>query len=220
MRGFLAAAIVALAVVPVMVLLPVTAAAADQSAEPDKVAIYRESPDTYAGLGLISTQVEGGSLDQAPGGIHIRAGGMLDPNWGVEVRLARGFWHERQKIGNARVQMDIDHLAGIYLNRRWDFAVPLIEIPMVKGMFVQAQAGLATAQIKTDTKSCGTCLGGIDRGVDRNDRTDLSWGLGVGLNVRVPAMPNRVNLSLEYMDYGDKYDLEISAVEAGFQVFF
>jgi len=85
-----------------------------------------------------------------------------------------------------------------------------------RGMFVQAQAGVAAAQIKTETESCATCSGGVDR----NDRTDLSWGLGVGLNVRVPAMPNRVNLSLEYMDYGDKYDLEISAVEAGFQVFF
>lgn len=210
MRGCLAAAIVA------FVVAPAVANAADKAAEPDKVAIYRESPDTYAGLGLISTQVEGGSLDQAPGGLHIRAGGMLDPNWGVEVRLARGFWHERQKIGDARVQIDIDHLAGFYLHRRWDFAVPMIDIPMVNGMFVQAQAGLATAQIKTETESCATCRSDVER----NDRTDLSWGLGVGLNVRVPALPNRVNLSLEYMDYGDKYDLEISAVEAGFQVFF
>ncbi|MBQ0753952.1 MAG: outer membrane beta-barrel protein [Gammaproteobacteria bacterium] len=217
MRGLLVAAIAALAVAPVLMpTIAKAATAADQVAEPDKVAIYRESPDTYVGLGLISTQIEGGVLDQAPGGLHIRAGGMLDPNWGVEVRLARGFWHERQKVGDARVQIDIDHLAGFYLTRRWDFAVPVIEIPMVKGMFVQAQAGVAAAQIKVEVDSCATCRGGVDR----NDRTDLSWGLGIGLNVRVPTLPNRVNLSLEYMDYGDKDDIEISAIEAGFQVFF
>lgn len=217
MRGFLVAAITALAVTPALLSTAASAATdADQAAKPDKVAIYRESPDTYVGLGLIGTKIEDGPLDQAPGGLHIRAGGMLDPNWGVEVRMARGFWHERQKIGDARVQIDIDYLAGFYLTRRWDFAVPMVEIPMVKGLFVQAQAGVATAQIKTETEACATC----PTSVVRDDRTDLSWGLGVGLNVRVPVLPNRVNLSLEYMDYGDKDDVEVSAVEAGFQVFF
>lgn len=213
MRGLLVAAIAALSVAPI--LAPTIATAADQAAS-DKVAIYRESPDTYVGLGLISTQFEGVGLDQSPGGLHIRAGGMLDPNWGVEVRLARGFWHEREKIGNARVQLDIDHLAGFYLTRRWDFAVPLVEIPLVKGLFVQTQAGVATAQMKTEIEICASC----SAIVEREERTDLSWGLGIGLNVRVPSIPNRVNLSLEYMDYGDKDDVEISAIEAGFQVFF
>lgn len=215
MRAFLIAAIAAVAIAPAVT--PVIAEAADTASDvPDKVAIYRESPSTYVGLGLISSQIEGGSLDQAPGGIHIRAGGMLDPNWGMEVRMARGFWHERQKIGNARVQIDIDHLAGLYLNRRWDFAVPMVDLPMVKGMFVQAQVGVASIQLKKEVDACATCRGGVDR----DARTDLSWGVGMGLDVRVPTLPNKVNLSLEYMDYGDKYDLEISAVEAGFQVFF
>ena len=55
-----------------------------------------------------------------------------------------------------------------------------------------------------------------------NDRTDMSWGVGIGLETRVPQKlyPNKIGLSLEYMDYGDKYDMPIDAIEAGIQFFF
>lgn len=185
--------------------------------EPEPVAVYRERPSSYAGLGLFSSTVETPATSQKPGGLHVRMGGMLDEHWGAEVRLARGFWHETDRLGNSKVQHDVDYLAGAYLTSRWAFAVPLVELPMVQRMFLQGHLGVADARIRSETETCTPAC--IDR-VTRNDRTDLSWGVGVGLEVKLPSVPNQIGLSLEYMDYGDKYDVEISAIEAGFQVFF
>lgn len=185
--------------------------------EPEPVAVYRERPSSYAGLGLFSSTVETPATSQKPGGLHVRMGGMLDEHWGAEVRLARGFWHETDRLGNSKVQHDVDYLAGAYLTSRWAFAVPLVELPMVQRMFLQGHLGVADARIRSETETCTPAC--IDR-VTRNDRTDLSWGVGVGLEVKLPSVPNQIGLSLEYMDYGDKYDVEVSAIEAGFQVFF
>ena len=185
--------------------------------EPEPVAVYRERPSSYAGLGLFSSTVETPATSQKPGGLHVRMGGMLDEHWGAEVRLARGFWHETDRLGNSKVQHDVDYLAGAYLTSRWAFAVPLVELPMVQRMFIQGHLGIAGARVRSETETCAPAC--IDR-VTRSDRTDLSWGAGLGLEVKLPQVPNQVGLSLEYMHYGDKYDVEISAIEAGFQVFF
>lgn len=185
--------------------------------EPERVAVYRERPSSYAGLGLFSSTVDANTTSQKPGGLHVRMGGMLDQHWGAEVRLARGVWHERDRVGNAKIQQDIDYLAGAYLTSRWAFAVPLVELPLVQRMFVQGHLGVAGVRLRTEIERCTPAC---DTRATRNDWTDLSWGGGVGLEVKLPQIPNQIGLSLEYMHYGDKYDVEVSAIEAGFQVFF
>ena len=184
--------------------------------EPDRVSIYRESPKSYAGLGLFASAVDNGAgLNQSPGGLHIRMGGMIDPHWGAEVRLARGFWHESNVIGGTKVQLDIDHIAGAYLTTRWPFAVPLVRIPGIERMFFEAHAGLASVQLRAIAE-----IPNSHDPVSRHERTDMSWGAGLGVEVHVPKVDNKIGLSLEYMDYGSKDNLSINAVEAGFQVFF
>lgn len=185
--------------------------------EPEKVSVYRESASSYAGVGLFSATVDDGTLDQRPGGLHVRMGGMVDPNWGAEVRLAAGLWHEWDRVGPSKVRVDVDYLAGVYLTSRYAFEIPYIELPLVQRMFVQGHVGVAGARVSSLTETCAPAC--IDREA-REDRVDLSWGVGVGLEVKVPKVPNRVGLSLEYMDYGDKDDIEISTVEGGIQLFF
>lgn len=210
MRGVLVAFITGLVYVPAMAVSPA-------SELPERVAIYQEAPDTYIGLGVFKASVESGEIDQSPGGFHVRAGGLIDPNWGLEVRLARGVWHERQKFGETRVHLDIDYIAAAYVTGLWEFPVPMIEIPMVQNLFAQAHLGVASVKGTLEAKLCSTC----SRSSTSHDRADLSWGLGLGLHTRLPKiMPNKIALSLEYMDYGDKDKIDISTIEAGFQVFF
>ena len=207
---------VALSALATAISLPVLAV--DKApAEPERVAIYKESPMSYAGLGLVSANIETDSLKQSPGGIHVRMGGLIDKHWGVEVRAARGFWHERDQLGNQKIQYDIDNLFGAYLTSRWAYNVPLISIPMVDKMFVQANAGAAQVALDTTIQTCTTSC--VER-TSHNDNASVSWGVGVGLEVRVPQVPNKIGLSLEYMDYGSKYDVDVNTIEAGFQVFF
>lgn len=197
-----------------------TAAASAQAAEtqPDRVAFYREVPHSYAGIGLFSASVERDPLDQAPGGLHVRLGGMVDEHWGVEARLARGIWHETQRFGTSgRVQVDVSHLAGVYLTSRWAFGIPLVEIPAVPRMFVQAQAGLVDIGLKSELESCTPLCTTVER---RDNHNDFSWGLGVGLEARVPQVQYPVGLSLEYFNHGEQDQIEITTVEAGVQFFF
>jgi len=195
-----------------------------QAAEPapldePPVSVHRENTHSYAGLGLVSTTVESAPLNQSPGGFHVRLGGMLDRHWGAEVRLAAGAWHERDQITPTRkFTVDLDYLAGLYLTSRWDFAVPFVEVPMVDRMFVQGHAGIASVQLDIEEEVCApTC----STSSDSTERSELSWGVGLGLETRIRQIyPNKIGLSLEYMNYGDKDDIEISAIEAGFQLFF
>lgn len=187
--------------------------------EKERVAVYREQPESYAGLGLFASSIESSGISQNPGGLHVRMGGMLDPNWGAEVRLGRGVWHESDRTATTRIQLDVDYLAGAYLTSRWPFPVPFVELPLVQRMFFQAHVGAAAVQIKSRTEVCTpVCV----RSESRNRQSDISWGAGLGLEVKIPRMPNRVGLSLEYMDYGEIYDddIGVSAVEAGFHILF
>ncbi len=214
MRGIPGAALVMLA------LASVPVQAAEQAPlEEAKVAIHRESTNSYAGLGLVSTVVESDPINQSPGGFHVRLGGMMDRHWGAEVRLAAGAWHERDRISPTRkVSVDLDYLAGLYLTSRWDFAVPFVEVPMVDRMFVQGHAGIASVQLNVEEEVCAPLCTTSN---DSSERTDLSWGAGIGLETRIRQIyPNKIGLSLEYMNYGSKDDVDISAIEAGFQLFF
>lgn len=199
-----------------LTMLVVASAQAAEN-EPSRVSFYREVPHSYAGIGLFSASVERDPLDQAPGGLHVRLGGMVDEHWGVEARLARGVWHESQRLGAGRVQVDVSHLAGLYLTSRWAFGIPVIEIPAVPRMFVQAQAGLVDIGLKSEFESCTPLCSTTEQ---RDNHNDFSWGLGIGLEARVPQVQYPVGLSLEYFDHGEQNKIEITTVEAGIQFFF
>ncbi len=190
-----------------------------------EVAVYRDAPISYVGANIMTLNVDGGVLDQTAGGFLFRLGGMIDPYFGAEVRLGRGFWHETQRFPGSRVQVDVDHVAGVYGTARLPFDVPLIELPLVDKLFVHALVGVADVQLRTETDICaGGC--GATR-VDHDSSTDMSWGVGMGMELKLPKIelpvfnsPRRIGLSLEYMNYGGKNDIDLSGVEAGLMVFF
>lgn len=187
--------------------------------EEPKVSIHRENTNSYVGVGVFGSTIDSGPISQHPGGFHVRMGGMLDRHWGAEMRLARGVWHERGQLNpTQKVSLDVDYLAGIYVTSRWDFNVPLIKLPMVDKMFAQAHAGLASVKLSLESENCTPICTTTD---SSSERTDISWGVGLGLETRAPKLyPNKIGLSLEYMNYGSKDDTDISAIEAGLQLFF
>lgn len=189
-----------------------------------EIAVYRDAPVSYVGANIMTLNVDGDVLDQTAGGFLFRLGGMIDPHFGAEVRLARGFWHETQRFPGTRVQVDVDHVAGLYGSARLPFDVPLIELPLVDKLFVHALLGVADVQLRSEINTCAV---GCTTQVSHDSATDLSWGVGMGMELKLPKIelpvlnsPRRIGLSLEYMNYGAKYDIDLTGVEAGLMVFF
>lgn len=189
------------------------------------IAVYRDAPTSYVGANIMTLNVDGDVLDQTAGGFLFRLGGMIDPHFGAEVRLGRGFWHETQRFPGTRIQVDVDHVAGVYGTARLPFDVPLIELPLVDKLFVHALLGVADVQLRTETDICAGGCGATQ--VDHDSATDLSWGVGMGMELKLPKIelpvfnsPRRIGLSLEYMNYGGKDEIDLTGVEAGLMVFF
>lgn len=188
-----------------------------------EVAVFREQPKSYVASNIMVATLDAEGIDQQPGGFLFRLGGMMDEYYGAEVRLGRGFWHESDQLpGGGRLRIDIDHVLGVYFTGRKSFPLPFIRLPLVDGLFVQGQLGVADVQLKGRTLVCGA---ECSRSVDRRTTTDLSWGVGVGTELtlpkmQIPGVPRNVGLSLEYMNYGGKNDLDITSLEAGIMVFF
>ena len=196
------------------------------SAANAEIAVYRDAPNSYVAANIMITTVEGGQVDQNQGGFSVRMGGMLDENFGAEVRLGRGLWHETQRLpGDIRLQVDVDHIAGVYAVGRLPFAVPVVELPLVDRLFVHALAGVADVQLRAEQDFCVGGCGGTK--VTRKSVLDFSWGVGFGAELKLPKielpvlnMPRRVGLSLEYMNYSGFDDVDVSGIEAGVMVFF
>lgn len=191
-----------------------------------EMSVYRDKPNSYVATNLMFTNIDGGAVDQTQGGFSVRMGGMLDENFGAEVRFGRGLWHETQRFpSGARVQADVDHIAGIYGVARLPFAVPFVQLPVVDRLFVHALAGVADVQLRHEQN---ICLAGCGRTmVRRSSALDFSWGVGLGMEIDMPKtnlpvfnLPQRVGLSLEYMDYSGFNDVDLSGIEAGIMMFF
>ena len=202
-------------------------------AQAERVSVYRDAKNSYVGVNLTHQWLEGpleaGSSEQNPGGMMFRFGGMMDNYWGAEVRMGRGFWHTVDRVGaDTRVKADVYHIAGLYAPGRYAFDVPFIKLPLVNKLYVQGSLGVADSKIKyrsyiTDSTSATPTQ---TRDVQRHDATDLSWGVGAGALVTlprlrlIPFLPRNLGLSLEYFHYGDKYDAELTSIEAGGMIFF
>lgn len=208
-----------LRIVPALALLLGGPALAD-------IAVYRDAPVSYVGANILTLNAEGPAFDQTPGGFLFRLGGMVDPNFGAEVRIGRGLWHETERAGVARLQLDVDHVAGVYGTGRLPFDVPLVELPLVDKLFVHGLVGIADVQLRTEADICGNPGCGGTR-ITRANSTDLSWGVGLGMELALPRIelpvlnsPRRMGLSLEYMNYGGKNDVDLTGIEAGLMIFF
>ena len=218
--------------------------AAASSANADEgVAVFKEEKLSYFGLTTnvfaVDTDVASADLDlglnpasqveQSPGGLGVRLGGMLDRTWGIEARLAGGLWHEVDRQTRfpvrGKLQMDVDHVAGVYATGKWRYQLPFIDRPpLVEHFFLQARAGMAHAQVKASGALCTGLV--CAENSERRDSGGFSWGAGFGVRLEIPNLMDRlrplrhVGLTLDYTDYGDVAGVDLSAAEASVLFFF
>lgn len=188
--------------------------------------VYRDKPNSYVATNLMFTNIDDGAVDQTQGGLSVRMGGMLDENFGAEVRFGRSLWHETQRFPTGdRIQADVDHVAGLYGVVRLPFRMPFVQLPVVDRLFVHALAGLADVQLRYEQNLCLAGCGPTR--VRRSSELDFSWGMGMGVEIKLPKtnlpvvnMPERLGLSLEYMNYSGFNNIDVSGIEAGVMMFF
>jgi outer membrane immunogenic protein len=179
------------------------------------VRIYQDKPRSYVGGNLAHATVpfDGLEDDATLTAALVRLGGMASDYIGVEARFGFGgdTYTYRENIGGLyKLDTSINHIGGVYFTAR----APFWELPYDLGeMYAQGYLGVANSQLEINAT---TCTGSVcNEDTEREDETGASFGAALGVRV----LP-QVSLALEYMQYLDKDDVELSTVEAGIMYHF
>lgn len=182
------------------------------------VAHYQDERYGYVAANLAHFNLEydtATAQELTPTGFNVRLGGMVDTHFGVEMRLGTGPSPDtfRPQSGAVnKIDYSVDHVAALLLTARLPVASPL-ELPGVENFFVQGFAGVADVGVKSDRFVCSA--GDCNNTASHRDQTDLAYGLGLGVRTT-----QNVGLTLEYMHYSDKYNLEVTSLEGGLEWYF
>ena len=138
-------------------------------------------------------------MDLSPTGLIGRLGSNIDENFSVEGRLGLGLSDDTitatDGIDTASISLELDTLIGVY---------GLGHLMLNESSSIYALIGF--------TKVDGTVsasLTGFGSGSASEDETGLSYGIGADIGVG-----NNVSLNIEYAQYINKSDFEISALSA------
>ncbi|MCG8393557.1 MAG: porin family protein [Pseudomonadales bacterium] len=181
-------------------------------AEP--VAHYQDQRFGYVAGNLMHLNLDYDSREVTPTGLGVRLGGMVDPHWGVELRVGVGpspdTW--RADTGRNKVDYTVDHVGALLATGRLPFKSP-VKLPYVDSLFVQGYAGVADVKVKTVRRRCAGNV--CDDDTARNDDTSLAFGAGVGLRTEF-----NLGLTLQYMQYVDKDYITVTGIEGGLEWYF
>ena len=184
-----------------------------------KVAHFQDSRYGYAAANLMHFNLDyDGRYEQNPSGLALRLGGMIDENWGLELRMGVGPSGDTRRAENSRNKVDytVDHVGALLATGKWSFEPPVM-LPVLKphidSFFVQGFAGVADVKVKTVARRCN--LQGCLSDTERNDDTSLAFGAGLGVRTAYD-----IGLSLQYMQYVDKEYITVSAIEGGLEWYF
>ena len=156
----------------------------------------------YAGIQYASfdATVEDLPMDLSPTGLIGRLGSNVDENFSVEGRLGLGLSDDTitatDGINTASLSLELDTLIGVY---------GLGHVMLNESSSIYALIGF--------TKVDGTLsasLTGFGSGSVSEDESGLSYGIGADIDVG-----NNVSLNIEYVQYLNKSDFEMSALSAG-----
>lgn len=181
---------------PVVVLmLPLQAAA-------DRVHMYTEG-DENQWLGLTVSQInlefdlDDDELKQQPIAAGFRMGVLPWEYFGAEFRGATGVREGRDRTWENGVREDtLEYLAS---------AFALARVPLIQDFSLRGYVGGSALQVRMED----------DLGSDRHSRETFAWGIG---GVWRPM--SELALTVEYTDYGSKYDLDVEGFEVGALFYF
>ncbi len=178
------------------------------------VAHFQDSRYGYAAANLMHLNLDYDNRELTPTGLGLRLGGMVDENWGVELRLAAAPSGDTYRSDTSRNKVDytVDHVGALLATGKWSLDAPVLK-QHLDSLFVQGFAGVADVKVKTVVRRrCNTVC---DSDTRRNDDTSLAFGAALGLRTRY-----NIGLSLQYMQYVDKDYITVTGVEGGLEWYF
>lgn len=146
-------------------------------------------PGIYIGVGLLDANVEfdGTSSDAEPTALFARGGYQFNDYLAAEARLGTGI--DEDEIRG--VEIDIDNFLGIYAK---------VGMPTTVGFYPYVIAGFTSTEVEASYRGSS----------ETEDETDVSLGLGVEYQ-----FDRNFSLGLEYMQYVDGDDYELSGLSIG-----
>ena len=182
----------------------------------DTVAHYQDQRYGYIAGNLGHFTVEEDKIDDTmtPTGVNLRLGGMMDPNWGGELRVGAAPSGDTFRTeGTAdKVDYSLDHVGALLGTFRLPFKSP-VALPMVDSLYAQGFAGGAAVRVKTDTVTCQGAQ--CSNEVSRRDYFSFAFGAGVGIRTEF-----NLGLSLQYMQYTYEDPVTVKAIEGGLEWYF
>jgi opacity protein-like surface antigen len=165
-------------------------------------AIAGLTPGAYAGVQYASTDFsfDGVSQEFSPTALIGRAGSNFNQYVSIEGRLGIGLSDDTITVTDGvttrQVSVELDTLIGFYGIGR---------VPLGKSSSLYALIGLTQVDATASSSVTGSAPASLS-----DDESDLSYGLGADIGLRYNLWVN-----IEYVQYLDKSDIEVSAVAVG-----
>ena len=160
------------------------------------------TPGAYAGVqyGIADLSFEGVSEDFSPTALIGRAGSNLNQYFSIEGRLGLGLSDDTltatEGTTTASLSVELDTLIGIY---------GVGHVPLGKSSSIYALVGLT--QIDATASASVTGIGSASLS---DDESDFSYGIGADIGILYNLWVN-----VEYVQYIDKADIDVSAIALG-----
>lgn len=156
------------------------------------------TPGAYAGIQYASTDFsfEGVPKDLSPTALVGRAGSNFNQYVSIEGRLGIGLSDDTVTSATESLSIEIDTLIGLYGIGR---------LPLGKSSSLYALVGLTQVDATTSTSMTGFGSSSFS-----DDESDLSYGVGADIGIQYNLWVN-----VEYVQYLDKSDVEVSAIAIG-----
>ncbi len=160
------------------------------------------TPGAYAGIQYATTDFssEGDPEEFSPTALIGRAGSNFNQYVSIEGRLGIGLSDDTvtvtDGVTNASVSIEIDTLIGLYGVGR---------LPLGKSSSLYALAGFTQVDV-----TASDSVTGFGSASFSDDESDLSYGVGADIGVGYNLWVN-----VEYVQYLDKSDIEVSAIAVG-----
>lgn len=160
------------------------------------------TPGGYAGVQYASTDFsfQDVSEDFSPTALIGRAGSNLNRYFSIEGRLGLGLSDDTVTATSgtttASLSIEIDTLIGVY---------GVGHVPLGKSSSLYALVGLT--QVDATASASATDIGSASTS---DDESDLSYGIGADIGILYNLWVN-----VEYVQYLDKSDFDVSAIALG-----
>ena len=160
------------------------------------------TPGAYAGIqyAVADLTLDGIPEDFSPTALIGRAGSNLNQYFSIEGRLGIGLSDDTVSatdgVNTASISIELDTLIGAYGVGR---------LPLGESSSVYALVGVTRVDA-----SISASLTGFPSVSDSDDESDLSYGVGADIGILYNLWIN-----VEYVQYLDKSDLEVSAIALG-----